>query len=101
MKKIRKYLPEFVYGGIDGVITTFAIVAGSTGAALSPHIVIILGIANLLADGFSMSIGNYLSSSSEEALGQANNDKVPVHRALMTYAAFVIVGFIPLIPYIF
>ena len=101
MKNIKKYLPEFVYGGIDGVITTFAVVAWSAGAALSPHIVIILGLANLLADGFSMSIGYYLSSSSEKALGQSNTDKVPLHGALMTYVAFVVVGFIPLIPYIF
>ena len=99
--KIKKYLPEFVYGGIDGVITTFAVVAWSAGAALSPHIVIILGLANLLADGFSMSIGDYLSSSSEKALGQSNTDKVPLHGAVITYAAFVAVGFVPLVPYIF
>lgn len=56
-----QYLGEFVYGAIDGTVTTFAVVAGATGAALSPSIVIILGFANLVADGFSMAIGNFLS----------------------------------------
>ena len=57
---------EFVYGGIDGSITTFAVVAGSVGAGLDSSIIIILGFANLLADGFSMSIGAYLSTQSEK-----------------------------------
>lgn len=63
---LRKYLREFVYGGMDGCVTTFAIVAGSVGAGFSSTIVIILGFANLLADGFSMSVGAYLSSKSEK-----------------------------------
>ena len=62
---ISKYLPDFVYGGIDGSVTTFAIVAGVTGASLSPSIVLILGFANLFADGFSMAVGNYLSTKSK------------------------------------
>jgi VIT1/CCC1 family predicted Fe2+/Mn2+ transporter len=57
-----KYTVEnFVYGAIDGAVTTFAIVTGVIGASLSPSIIIILGFANLLADGFSMAIGNYLA----------------------------------------
>ncbi|HJR84581.1 MAG TPA: VIT1/CCC1 transporter family protein [Nitrososphaeraceae archaeon] len=57
-----KYSVEnFVYGAIDGAVTTFAIVTGVLGASLSPSIIIILGFANLLADGFSMAIGNYLA----------------------------------------
>ncbi len=53
------YLRDFVYGGIDGAITTFAIVAGVVGAALSANVILILGLANLLADGFSMAAANY------------------------------------------
>jgi vacuolar iron transporter family protein len=64
--KYQNYLGEFVYGGIDGSVTTFAVVAGAAGAGLDSSIVIILGFANLLADGFSMSIGNYLSTKSEQ-----------------------------------
>jgi len=61
----QDYLGEFVYGGIDGSVTTFAVVAGAAGADLSSAVVIILGFANLFADGFSMSIGSYLSTKSE------------------------------------
>ena len=65
-KRFEKYLGEFVYGGIDGCITTFAVVAGSVGAGLDSAIIIILGFANLLADGFAMSVGAYLSTKSEQ-----------------------------------
>ncbi|CAE7757377.1 VIT1 [Symbiodinium microadriaticum] len=65
LEKYSTHLPEFVYGGIDGSVTTFAVVAGATGAHLESAIVIILGIANLIADGFSMSVGSYLSRKSE------------------------------------
>lgn len=59
------WVPDFVYGGIDGAITTFAVVAGVQGASLSVPIILILGFANLFADGFSMSVGKYLSDKSE------------------------------------
>ncbi len=65
LEKYQNYLGEFVYGGIDGSVTTFAVVAGAVGAGLDSAIIIILGFANLLADGFSMSIGAYLSAKSE------------------------------------
>jgi VIT1/CCC1 family predicted Fe2+/Mn2+ transporter len=61
----REYLGEFVYGGIDGCVTTFAVVAGAEGAGLNTAVVIILGVANLIADGFAMGIGAYLSTKSE------------------------------------
>lgn len=63
--RIQEYLGEFVYGGIDGSVTTFAVVAGAVGAGLDSSVIIILGFANLIADGFSMSVGAYLSSKSE------------------------------------
>ena len=62
--KYQAYLGEFVYGGIDGAVTTFAVVSGAVGAGLDNSIIIILGFANLLADGFAMSVGAYLSSKS-------------------------------------
>lgn len=64
-KSIEQYLPEMVYGSIDGIVTTFAVVAGAAGAGLSIKVVLILGIANLVADGLSMSIGSFLSKKSE------------------------------------
>ena len=63
--RYQEFLGEFVYGGIDGSVTTFAVVAGSAGASLDSSIIIILGFANLIADGFSMSVGSYLSNKSE------------------------------------
>jgi len=65
-KATGSYVGDFVYGAIDGSVTTFAIVSGVAGAGLSFNIVIILGLANLLADGFSMAVGNYLSSKSDK-----------------------------------
>lgn len=60
------YLKEWVYGGIDGVVTTFAIVSGVMGAGLSPGIILILGLANLIGDGFSMAAGCYSSTKAEK-----------------------------------
>lgn len=59
------YLRDWIYGGIDGAVTTFAIVAGVVGASLSAKVVIILGLANLLADGFSMAAANYSGTKAE------------------------------------
>jgi VIT1/CCC1 family predicted Fe2+/Mn2+ transporter len=64
-RRFQKYLGEFVYGAIDGSVTTFAVVAGSVGAGLDSAIILILGFANLLADGFAMSVGAYLSAKTE------------------------------------
>jgi len=59
------YLSDFIYGGIDGAVTTFAVVSGVAGAGLAPGVVIILGTANLLADGFSMAAANFLGVRAE------------------------------------
>lgn len=66
INRFQEYLGEFVYGGIDGSVTTFAVVAGAAGASLDSKVVIILGFANLIADGFAMSVGSYLSTKSEK-----------------------------------
>lgn len=59
------YLRDWVYGGIDGTVTTFAVMAGVVGADLSTTVVIVLGLANLLADGFSMAAGNFTGTKAE------------------------------------
>ncbi len=61
----HNYIRDFIYGGIDGAVTTFAVVSGVSGAELSPSIVLILGFANLAADGFSMAASNYLGTRAE------------------------------------
>ena len=66
MQRFETYLPEVVYGSIDGIVTTFAVVAGSAGADLGVNIILILGKANLFAVGLSMSFGSFLSKKSEQ-----------------------------------
>ncbi|MBI1182629.1 hypothetical protein GC194_00045 [bacterium] len=159
--RFQDYIGEFVYGGIDGSVTTFAVVAGATGGGLDSSVVIILGFANLFADGFSMSVGSYLSTKSEKAnyekhkaieyweiehlrereieevreiyenygfegklledivahiiadkdrwvevmmkeeLEMQEENKTPLGMGAATFAAFLIMGFVPLIAYVY
>eukprot|EP00486_Rosalina_sp_Unknown_P012610 CAMPEP_0201591922 /NCGR_PEP_ID=MMETSP0190_2-20130828/189958_1 /ASSEMBLY_ACC=CAM_ASM_000263 /TAXON_ID=37353 /ORGANISM="Rosalina sp." /LENGTH=275 /DNA_ID=CAMNT_0048050461 /DNA_START=32 /DNA_END=859 /DNA_ORIENTATION=+ len=64
-KALGDYVKSIIYGGLDGIITTFAIVAGIAGADLTTDVILVLGFANLIADGLSMGIGDYLSEVSE------------------------------------
>jgi vacuolar iron transporter family protein len=64
-KEKGKYIGDLVYGALDGIVTTFAVVSGVQGAQMSNSVVLIMGFANLLADGISMGLGNYLSLKSE------------------------------------
>src|SRR6266567_3110938 len=61
----HNYLRDWIYGGIDGSVTTFAVVTGVVGAQLSPIVIVIMGFANLMADGFSMAASNFLGTKSE------------------------------------
>jgi vacuolar iron transporter family protein len=153
------YLRDWIYGGIDGAVTTFAIVAGVVGAELSVAIVVVLGLANVFADGFSMAASNYSGTKADvddyerlrtaelrhirtdpegereevrqiyankgysgaelerivtlitqredvwlevmlaEEYGIAEIQRSPLMAALATFAAFLVCGFIPLIPF--
>ena len=97
MKKsfVRNHIPDFVYGGVDGTITTFAIIAGAVGASLSANVILILGFANLLADGFSMAASNYLSQSKT---GRARSHAF--HGAYVTFMSFILLGIGPLAPFV-
>lgn len=70
-----KFIGDFIYGANDGIITTFAVVAGASGASLSPTVIIILGFANLLADGISMGASNYLGGKSERDYARFQREK--------------------------
>lgn len=105
---LHRFVRDLVYGANDGIITTFAVVAGVSGANLSSRIVLILGVANLVADGFSMGASNWLGIRSERdardaAGGTADRGGVPESSALAhgfaTFAAFAIAGIAPLVAY--
>ncbi len=98
--KLWKYLPEFVYGSIDGTVTTFAIIAGIAGAKLDPQIVLILGFSNVLADGFSMASSNYLSEQSHQSQHAGGVHTAPWKMALVTLISFIVVGSIPMLTYV-
>lgn len=156
----QSYLGDFILGAIDGSVTTFAVVAGVAGAGLPSTVAIVLGLANLVADGFSMAAGNYQKAKSDrelvektrrleeqhidevpeeeraeireifaqkgfdgtlledivriitkdrkrwidtmitEEFGLQLNMPDPIRSALTTFAAFVVVGAVPLLPFL-
>lgn len=70
-----QYLGEMVYGGLDGIITTFAVVSGVAGAQLDASVILILGLANVFADGFSMATGAFLSVRSKQEYYQREHQR--------------------------
>jgi VIT1/CCC1 family predicted Fe2+/Mn2+ transporter len=98
---LTHYIGDIVYGGLDGIITTFAVVSGVTGASLEASIVIVLGLANLIADGFSMAASSYLSARSEaEAKHTGRGYVEPIYHATFTFFSFVLIGAVPLPGYL-
>jgi len=100
------YLADFVFAASDGIATTFAIVAGSAGAELSRNVVLILGFANLFADGFSMAAGLYLGVKSEieyeKSKGERNiREGIPLRHGIVSLLAFSLAGFVPIFPFVF
>lgn len=96
----RLYLPDLVYGANDGLITTFAIVAGVVGAGLPIQVVLILGFASLFADGFSMAASNYLSRRSEPHAPSRADRITAARHGMATLASFLALGAVPLFSYL-
>ncbi|EGR32126.1 hypothetical protein IMG5_095220 [Ichthyophthirius multifiliis] len=120
------YIKSAVYGGLDGMITTYSVVMGVAGASLANVVVLALGIANLIGDGLSMALGDYLSTkrlSAEdsktiidilsknkkvwvdammvEELGMLpSDDENPIKNAIVTFFSFALFGLVPIIPFI-
>jgi VIT1/CCC1 family predicted Fe2+/Mn2+ transporter len=98
-----EYSPDFVHGAIDGLVTTFAVVNGAMGARVSLKTVIILGLVNVFADGFTIAAGKYLAAKAEvdvlEKEGKTRHVS-PMVSAVTIFITFVLAGMIPLIPLI-
>jgi VIT1/CCC1 family predicted Fe2+/Mn2+ transporter len=99
------YIRDIVYAANDGIVTTFAVVAGAQGAGLGRAVVLALGFANLAADGLSMAVGNYLGIKSEREtlMGSEYAERIEtVHAAkhgAVTWIAFVVAGIVPLVAF--
>lgn len=100
----RHYIRDLVYGANDGIITTFAVVAGVAGGALSHTAVLIVGAANLAADSVAMGVGNLLAIRAHESAlaadGRPEEERYPWKHGAATLMAFVAAGALPLVPYI-
>jgi VIT1/CCC1 family predicted Fe2+/Mn2+ transporter len=100
----RHYIRDLVYGANDGIITTYAVVAGVTGGSLSSLAVLVVGAANLAADGMAMGVGNLLAIRAHESAlladGKPEEETYPWKHGLATLVAFVVAGAVPLVPYL-
>ena len=97
---IQKYLRDLIYGANDGIVTTLVVVSGAAGAALSPNVVLILGAANLLADGFSMGASSVLAERSTASAATMPRLSVATRHGIATSVGFVLAGIIPLSIYL-
>src|SRR3989338_4033156 len=90
------YIGDIVYGANDGIITTFAVVSGAAGAGFPATVIIVLGIANLIADGFSMGASKYLSLISEQSLASARFEhRNPFGDGFATFISFFVFFLLP------
>jgi VIT1/CCC1 family predicted Fe2+/Mn2+ transporter len=100
----RHYIRDLVYGANDGIITTFAVVAGVAGGSLSQFAVLVVGAANLAADGVAMGVGNLLAIRAHESALEADDrpeeEAYPWKHGIATLSAFVLAGAVPLTPYL-
>ena len=100
----RHYIRDLVYGANDGIITTFAVVSGVTGGSLSHVAVLVIGAANLAADGVSMGVGNFQAIRADERARRSHGlpelEAHPWKHGVATLVAFVVAGAVPLVPFV-
>lgn len=94
---VSKYLSDLVYGANDGIITTLAVVSGVVGAELSTTVILILGFANLIADGLSMGASNVLSRRSDVQNGAIPTLAAALGHGVATFLGFILAGLVPLL----
>lgn len=94
---IKKYLPSIVYGGSDGAVSYFTLMAGAYGAGVPIKILIAIGVSNVIADAFSMATADYLSEDSRVNI----TFKEEEISAFVTFISFALIGCFPLAPSIY
>jgi len=121
-KWYHRYAKSIIYGGIDGIVTTFAIISGTQGASFDGRTVVILGISNLVADGVSMAFGDFASTRADIQAKEENSNNIqidkfanikkegnitksidhhsPVKNGITTFFSFILFGSFSLIPYV-
>jgi vacuolar iron transporter family protein len=97
---IQRYLSDLIYGANDGIVTTLAIVSGVVGAGLPTSIILILGFANVVADGFSMGASNYLSKRTTVKAADCPPRRQAARHGSATFLGFVVAGTMPLLAYL-
>lgn len=97
---IKKYLPDLIYGANDGIVTTLAIISGVVGASLPVRVILILGFANLVADGFSMGASNFLSQRTGMKASERPSLLEATRHGSATFVGFVLAGFVPMLAYL-
>lgn len=97
---MQGYLPDVVYGANDGIVTTLVVIASVSGAAMSSTVILVLGIANLIADGFSMGVSNVLAIRSTLTAATRPSIRSASRNGAATFAAFVLAGLLPLSAYL-
>jgi VIT1/CCC1 family predicted Fe2+/Mn2+ transporter len=100
LQPIRNHLPDIVFGANDGIVTTLVVIASVAGAGMSSKVILILGIANLIADGFSMGTSNVLAVRSTLTAATRPALRDASRNGVATFAAFVAAGFLPLSAYL-
>ena len=97
----RHYLGDLVYGANDGLVTTFTVVSGVAGARLPARVIVILGLVNLMADGFSMGASSFLSIRSAAGVeGRDRGIREPLLHSAATFGAFLAAGSVPLLSHL-
>jgi len=100
VKIFDRYIPQFVYGSFDGIVTTYAVIAAAAASGMSSTVVVIFGLANLFADGFSMGSSAFLSHQAEHKKTKKLDKKyTPLRLSIATFLSFLVVGFMPVLPY--
>ncbi len=107
MKSLKRYVSEILYGGSDGIVTTFALVAGFIGnqtssgqiTSISPSILILFALSNVFADGISMGLGAFQSNNAHIDTNGNNRGVSSVVSGVITFCSFIIFGIIPVVPF--